>query len=208
MKYEENIKDLGTLLPDFMGFIFYKKSPRFVKESLSVSVLQNLPNSIKKVGVFVNEELETVLEKVSKYQLNLVQLHGNESVEFCAKIQQKYIPIIKAFQVDESFDFNTLSPYKTYVDYFLFDTKSKHYGGSGKKFNWELLQNYDNDIPIFLSGGISIEDISELKKNTILKKLNIAAIDVNSKFETAAAIKDILLISAFKKQLQNELQSR
>jgi len=205
MKYDTNIQELGALLPDYMGFIFYEKSSRFVGNELSEIIINELPTSIKKVGVFVNATLEYVLSNVEKYNLDFVQLHGNESVEYCKNIKQKGIQIIKAFQVSDGFDFSQLEVYKKYISYFLFDTKSESYGGSGKKFNWGILQDYDNEVPIFLSGGISLEDASEIKNNPILKNINIECIDINSRFETAPAKKNIPLISEFKKQLQNEL---
>ena len=205
MKYDNNIQELGALLPDYMGFIFYKKSSRFVGNELSESILNELPTSIKKAGVFVNATLDYVLSNVEKYSLDIVQLHGNEAVAYCETLKQKGIQIIKAFQVSDGFDFNQLENYKKYVSYFLFDTKSESFGGSGKKFNWEILQHYDNEVPIFLSGGISLEDASEIKNNSILKNITIECIDINSRFETAPAKKNIPLISEFKKQLQNEL---
>ncbi|PHS61380.1 MAG: phosphoribosylanthranilate isomerase [Flavobacterium sp.] len=204
MKHKDNIQQLGALLPDYMGFIFYKKSSRFVGNSLSEFVLKELPKSIKKVGIFVNETLEYVQNNVEKYHLDFAQLHGNESVDYCRDLKQKGIKVIKAFQMDTDFDFKEISSYKEVVNYFLFDTKSSGYGGSGEKFNWELLQQYDNEIPIFLSGGISLEDASVIKNNPILKNINIECIDINSRFETAPAMKNISLISEFKKQLQNE----
>jgi len=205
MKYDDNIQELGALLPDFMGFIFYEKSSRFVGNELPENILNELPASIKKVGVFVNATLEYVLFNVKKFHLDFVQLHGNETVEYCETLKQKGVKIIKAFQVSDEFDFSQLEVYKKYVSYFLFDTKSESYGGSGKKFNWEILNNYSLETPFLLSGGISLKDVSEIKSNSILKQLNIAAIDINSQFETAPAKKNISLISEFKKQLQNEL---
>ncbi|MFK5981850.1 MAG: phosphoribosylanthranilate isomerase [Flavobacteriaceae bacterium] len=205
MKYDKNIQELGALLPDYMGFIFYEKSSRFIRNELSESTLNELPTSIKKVGVFVNATLEYVLSNVEKYNLDFAQLHGNETVEYCEYLKQKGIQIIKGFQISDEFDFNQLEVYKKYVSYFLFDTKSESYGGSGKKFNWKILQDYDNEVPIFLSGGISFEDASEIKNNPILKNIKIECIDINSRFETAPAKKNIPLISEFKKQLQNEL---
>ena len=205
MKYKDNIQQLGSLLPDYMGFIFYNKSSRFVAEKLPLQTLNQLPKSIKKVGVFVNDTQENILFQVKKYSLEFIQLHGDESVEFCSSLKQKGVSIIKAFQISENFDFNTISAYENCVDFFLFDTKTEKYGGSGKKFNWEILQQYNNNIPFFLSGGISIKDVSEIKNNPILQKLKIESIDINSRFETAPAKKNIPLISEFTKQIRNEL---
>lgn len=205
MKYDDNIQELGALLPDYMGFIFYEKSKRFVGETLNNEVLQQLPKSIKKVGVFVNASEEKIINTIKIYSLGFAQLHGNESIAYCSDLKQKGIKIIKAFHMDSDFDFQKLESYKKVVDYFLFDTKTENYGGSGKKFNWEILQQYDNEIPFFLSGGISAEDVSEIRNNSILKNLKIESLDINSRFETAPAIKNVPLISEFIKQLKNEL---
>lgn len=205
MKYDENIQELGVLLPDYMGFIFFEKSSRFVGETLNRDALQQLPKSIKKVGVFVNASEEYIAHQIDKYSLDLIQLHGNETVDFCETLKKKNIAIIKAFQIDSTFDFQKLNPYKKLVNYFLFDTKTDGFGGSGKKFNWKILQQYDNEISFFLSGGISAEDVLEIKNNPILKNLKIESLDINSRFETAPAMKNVPLISEFIKQLKNEL---
>lgn len=197
MKYPDNIRKLSELKPDFIGFIFYDKSKRFIGDGLDVSKL-NIDKLIEKVGVFVNASIDYILEKLKKYSLDLVQLHGNESPEFCKELQQQSIKISKAFQVDENFDFSELASYYDVCDYFLFDTKTKLYGGSGKKFNWQVLEKYDNKKPFFLSGGIALDDIAEIKK---LKNLNIYAIDINSKFEIEPGLKDIEKIKQFKEGL-------
>jgi phosphoribosylanthranilate isomerase len=197
MKYPDNIRKLSELKPDFIGFIFYDQSKRFIGDGLNISKL-NVDESIEKVGVFVNASIKYILEKLKKYSLDLVQLHGNESPEFCKELQQQSIKISKAFQVDENFDFSELASYYDVCDYFLFDTKTKLYGGSGKKFNWQVLEKYDNKKPFFLSGGIALDDIAEIKK---LKNLNIYAIDINSKFEIEPGLKDIEKIKQFKEGL-------
>jgi phosphoribosylanthranilate isomerase len=184
-----NIRDVCQLLPDYIGFIFYNKSERFVGDQLNRQQLKNFPTSIKKVGVFVDPTIEYILEQVEKYDLNFVQLHGDETPEFCRKLKLSGIEIIKVFRVDDDFDFNYLEKYKPYSNYFLFDTKSRKYGGSGETFNWNILKNYDNKVPFFLSGGIGLDNIKEVKK--LNNVLNIYAIDVNSKFEITPALKDI-----------------
>ena len=138
----------------------------------------------------------------SIYKLDYIQLHGDESPIYCKELKEKKHKIIKAFQIDNAFDFSLLNKYKENVDYFLFDTKSKGYGGSGKKFNWNILSDYDNKTPFFLSGGINEEDISEIKK---IKTLNIEAIDINSCFEISPALKNIPKVSKFIKRVENEL---
>lgn len=198
MKHLKNIEALVKSKPDFIGFIFYEKSKRFVGDELDISKL-NTPKSIRKVGVFVNSSIEYILENFKKNKLDLVQLHGNESPEFCNKLYKKDIKISKAFQIDEDFDFSALEAYHGVCDYFLFDTKTKLYGGSGKKFNWQVLERYDNKKPFFLSGGIDLEDTGAIKS---LKKLNIYAIDINSKFEIGPGLKDIEKIKQFKEALK------
>lgn len=187
MKNAENIKDLAALKPDFMGFIFYDKSPRFVADELDVDLLNSLPKEIKKVGVFVNASMENILLTVRKYNLNYVQLHGNEMPEFCKSLRLKGINIIKAFRIDNSFIFSMLNNYKPHVDFFLFDTKGEQMGGNGVPFDWQLLKKYDGDKPYFLAGGIDLENVAAVE-NLIPKPYSI---DVNSKFEIEPAFKDI-----------------
>ena len=193
MKYPDNIRQLIELKPDFIGFIFYNKSKRYVNNELEIKRLGIL-KSVKKVGVFVNSTIEEVQEKEKSFKLDFVQLHGDESPEFCLGLKKSGIKITKAFQVDEAFDFSLLKQYETVCDYYLFDTKTKLYGGSGEKFNWKILEKYDNQKPFFLSGGIDIDDVDEIKK---LKNLNIYAIDINSKFEINPGYKDIQKIKKF-----------
>ncbi len=197
MKYSNNIQAIAALAPDYMGFIFYPKTKRYVGE-LDELLLKDLGKT-KKVGVFVNASLEEIVEKVKRYGFDYVQLHGNEQAEFCKAVKEKGIAVIKAFQVDDAFDFEQLNAYKPYCEFFLFDTKSEGYGGAGKSFNWELLKKYDNEIPFFLSGGIGLENVEEIKK---LAGLNIHAIDINSRFETEPALKDEEKIKEFIKLIQ------
>lgn len=199
MKYPENIRETGELLPDYMGFIFYDKSPRFFDGEIP-----QLPSSIKKVGVFVNASQVEIITKTLQYQFDLVQLHGDETPDFCTELKtelvlqtKETVKLIKAFPVDDYFDFNTLKPYETACDYFLFDTKGENPGGNGTSFNWQVLKDYPLTRPFFLSGGIGLDKIEVLKQLA----LPIYAIDVNSKFETKPGNKNIQLL----KQLQHEL---
>ena len=137
MKYPKNISELYQLPIDMMGMIFYEKSPRYVSQ-LS---LPDQPSSIERVGVFVNAEIEYILEKVLQYGLNLVQLHGNESPEFCAELNKR-LPVIKTFSIDNEEDMAQVVAYRGMVEYFLFDTKTPQYGGSGQKFDWSILNAY------------------------------------------------------------------
>lgn len=188
MRESTNISELLKLSPDFMGFIFFAKSKRDVADSLDVELLASFPDSTQKVGVFVNAELDFVKGKVEQFGLNLVQLHGDESPEYCFDLKSKGIKTMKVFSVGESFDFNQLEAYKPYVDFFLFDTKGEERGGNGVQFDWSILKGYDQEIPFFLSGGIDLENLEQLSE---LKGMNLHAIDVNSKFEIEPGLKDV-----------------
>ena len=188
MKFAENISQVGALQPDFMGFIFYSKSKRFVGDDFSSSSIQHVPKSIQKVGVFVNESPESIVEKVKKFDLDIVQLHGNESVADCRFLKEKNITIMKAFSIDENFDFDILKAYEPVCDYFLFDTKTPTYGGSGKTFDWKLLDNYKLEKPFFLSGGLNLESIEKVKK---LNYPMLVGLDFNSQLEDEDFKKDI-----------------
>ena len=198
MKYPDNILEVGSLLPDYMGFIFWEKSARYFD-----GTLPTLPQSIKKTGVFVNANVEEIIEKVTKYDLQAVQLHGHESIAFCQELKNKLaksIEIIKVFSVDSEFDFNQLEPYETVCDYFLFDTKGKLPGGNGTTFDWKVLEQYPSQKPFFLSGGIGLDEI-DLVKQILKTDLPIYAIDVNSKFEIEAGLKDKEKLDRFKQKI-------
>lgn len=197
MKYSDNIKEVAALGPDLMGFIFYPKSKRFVGNDFDAKNLIGLPSEIKTVGVFVDANKADVLRLSIRYQFDYVQLHGNELPEDCEGLSSS-LKIIKAFGLNEEFDFSVLEKYKPFCEYFLFDTKTSDYGGSGKQFDWEILKKYKGETPFFLSGGISLEDIDKVKK---MKLKNLVGIDVNSKFEISPGLKDIKLL----KNLKNEI---
>lgn len=197
MKYPENILEVGALLPDYMGFIFWEKSARYFNGEIP-----ELIGTIKKVGVFVNQSQEEILEKVTKYNLQAVQLHGNESVEFLSELRtklKKNIEIIKVFSADNDFDFEIIKPFESVCDYFMFDTKGRLPGGNGTTFEWTILKKYNSDKPFFLSGGIGI---SELKAIEEISKTNlpIYAVDINSKFEIEPGLKNKNLFSNFKRK--------
>lgn len=198
MKYPDNITEVGSLLPDYMGFIFWEKSARYFD-----GIIPDLPKSIKKVGVFVNQSQEEILSKISKYDLQAIQLHGHESVEFCQELKSKIdtkIELIKVFSADENFDFEVLKPYESVCDYFLFDTKGKLPGGNGTTFDWKILNKYNSIKPFFLSGGIGLEEVETIKEISITN-LPIYAIDVNSKFEIEPGLKDKNILYSFKQNL-------
>ncbi|MBP6386042.1 MAG: phosphoribosylanthranilate isomerase [Pseudarcicella sp.] len=201
MRNPENIKDLIKVSPDYVGFIFYDRSPRHVGDDFDENIFNDFPSNIKKVGVFVNAPLALIVEKVKKYKLDLVQLHGEELPDFCKNLQSKGVNVIKAFSVDNNFIFSQLNNYKQYCDYFLFDAKGEQKGGNGILFDWKILQKYDNDKPLFLAGGISLDTIKEALE---IKNVKIHAIDINSKFELSPGMKDIEAISSLKKLMSNE----
>ncbi|MBF2707838.1 phosphoribosylanthranilate isomerase [Flavobacterium soyangense] len=199
MKYPDNMLEVGSLLPDYMGFIFWGKSARHFD-----GIIPTLPKSVQKVGVFVNESSGEILKKIKKYDLQAVQLHGNESAEFCADLKNKIgnnIQIIKVFSVNDDFDFEVLKPFESLCNYFLFDTKGKLPGGNGTTFDWKVLENYPSTKPFFLSGGIGIEEFEDVKQ--ILKtNLPIYAIDLNSKFEIEPGLKNINLVRTIRELSQ------
>ncbi|GAA4463657.1 phosphoribosylanthranilate isomerase [Nibrella saemangeumensis] len=199
MRDAENLKQVAALGPDFIGFIFYDKSPRYVGEDLDVDAVKALPRSIKKVGVFVNASPDYILRTVKKYDLQYVQLHGTETPDFCRNLRNKGISIIKAFTVDSSFNFSMLNNYKLFCDFFLFDAKGDQPGGNGVRFDWKLLNRYDNEKPFFLSGGIGPDNLDALEQ---LKHLKLYGIDVNSQVELVAGYKDVDKVSALIKRVK------
>ena len=203
MKFPENIQEIALLEPDFLGFIFYENSVRNYTENTIVSI----PNSINKVGVFVNERPEKIIKTIQKYDLNIIQLHGKETESYCLELinqlnhNQLNTKIIKSFSVDDYFVFQTLNDYQM-VDYFLFDTKGKLPGGNGTKFNWKVLDKYHLEKPYFLSGGIGLDDVKSIKEfiKTPASKYCFA-LDVNSQFEVEAGLKNKVQLQQFKTQL-------
>ncbi len=198
---KHNLAEVAELRPDYLGFIFYDKSPRnYTREDIVTN------KDIKRVGVFVDASEEFVLQKIHKYDLDVIQLHGNESSEYCVSLkksipQHSTIEIWKVFSIKDSFDFTLLEPYEDIVDTFLFDTKGKEKGGNGYTFDWSVLKDYPSKKPFVLSGGIGLEEIDKVRA-LLQTDLPICAIDVNSRFETKPGLKDI---SALKK-LNYELQ--
>jgi len=199
MKYADNISQVAALPVDFMGFIFYPKSARYVGD-MDPELLAELRNT-KKVGVFVNEQPEQIVDLIEKYQLDLIQLHGDESAEFCASFAAHSVQVIKAFGIDAEFDWSQLVEYEAGVDYFLFDTKSKNYGGTGQVFDWDLLAAYPLEKPYFLSGGLDPQNIPIALQQADNRCM---ALDLNSKFESAPALKNIELLEKTLKISRNE----
>jgi phosphoribosylanthranilate isomerase len=194
-----NIEEVLLLEPDFMGFIFYPKSPRYVVEHLKPEMLLNFPTRTKKVGVFVNQDRTYVGHIAKEYTLDYLQLHGSETPQECEILNKEGFKIIKAFSIGQSFDFESIREYLPVVDYFLFDTKAEGaYGGHGKAFDWEILLNYPFKKPFLLAGGLDLNNIHNLDK---LKALPLLGIDVNSKFELDKAMKDVPKLKKLKKHL-------
>ncbi len=199
MRLAANIAAVAELQPDYLGFIFYEKSPRLISD-VSAELIKYIPSEIKTVGVFVNEDIEKVKDKVIALKLKAVQLHGSESPEYCAALKSDFptLEVIKAFGIDEDFDFSALESYLEVADYFLFDTKTKAHGGSGKTFNWSVLDRYTYSKPYFLSGGIDLEHTTAIKN---INDERLYALDINSRFETEPGLKDAAKIKEFIKEM-------
>jgi phosphoribosylanthranilate isomerase len=202
LKHPGNVNQLfKEVNPDYAGFIFYAASPRYAANLFCEMSGIDWDNDICKTGVFVNSSEGCIMNVSYKLGIEMVQLHGDETVRFCAGIQEKGLSVIKSFSVDNDFDFSKLKPYCKVVDYFLFDTKAELRGGNGKKFNWLKLQEYPFEKPYFLSGGISPGDA---KKIIDLNDKRMVAVDINSRFEIEPGKKDVKLIQKFYKQLNHD----
>lgn len=200
MKFPENTIEIAALQPDYLGFIFYDLSPRNITEKLP-----EINASIKKVGVFVNANFEEILQKANEYQLDFIQLHGEETAEFCEKIEANSLKVIKSFNIHNQFNFNILNDYINSCSYFLFDTKGKNYGGNGIPFDWQLLKNYTLEKMYFLSGGIGLEnllEVTEFLKTKHAKKC--IAIDCNSKLEISPGLKSKNKVKTFITTIKNQ----
>ena len=206
MKYQDNMTQVAELQPDYLGFIFYDGSSRFFDGQMP-----QLSKKISKVGVFVNASLQNIIEKIRKYDLQAVQLHGEESPVFCEKLKKQchadqskeVVKIIKVFSIKEEFNFDILRPYEAVCDYFLFDTKGKLPGGNGYTFNWKVLRDYPSTTPYFLSGGIGLNEMADVKSFLQKKESKYChAIDINSRFEIEPGMKNIEELKEFKRQLR------
>ena len=202
MREPENLRQIAALEPDFVGLIFYQKSPRFVSPENAARLLN--PATLRRIGVFVNESAKTILETALRAKLFAIQLHGDESPEFCREVKERNgeIKIIKAFAIDENFDSTVLQQYETICDYFLFDTKTVGRGGSGREFDWQILRRFEIKKPFFLSGGIGAENISEAI--AACDGLPLFAVDVNSRAEIAAGVKSAKIVREIIEKLTAE----
>lgn len=189
MRDAENIREVEALGVDWMGFVFHRTSPRFVGE-----LPDYLPQRAKRVGVFVDEREEQIMETVQLFHLDMVQLHGHETPDFCNRIRSKGLKVIKAISMQNTFPSEEVSFYERACDYFLFDTKTPLPGGSGQKFDWSSLSAYRGTTPFLLSGGISPDDADRVEAFVHERCIGI---DLNSRFETSPAYKDIHLLQSF-----------
>lgn len=199
MKFLENIREITALKPDYLGFIFYEQSPRFVGEDFEILALEDSQNPIEKTAVFVNESNEVMEAKLMQYGIKTVQLHGGESTQQCRTLKQKGYTVIKAFSIGADFDFSTLKDYEKVVDYFLFDTQSIGYGGSGISFNWDLLQQYQLSTAFFLSGGLGLHNVQQF---LAVKHLMLYGYDFNSSLESEPGLKDRELVQLIIKRIK------
>lgn len=195
MREPDNIESLSRLKPNYMGFIFWAPSSRYVHD-----ITPELDKQIKKTGVFVDASIDYIQSCISTHQLQAVQLHGEETPNYCQLIQSFGVEVIKAFSVKDTFDFAFLDNYENSCEFFLFDTKGALPGGNGYTFDWSILSNYSSTKPFFLSGGIGLENTQEIK-DLLNTDLPLYAIDVNSKFESAPGIKKIEDLTQFKNEL-------
>ena len=188
LKYAENLMEVSKLKIDMVGYNFYPSSARYVE-----NLLPEIDKNIKRCGVFVNAATSFIQEKVEQYQLDFIQLHGDESLDFCKEIASTIKPVIKVFRVDQDFDYSQIADY-SFCKYLLFDTATKDYGGSGHKFDWSDLLMQDIKNPFLLAGGISLEDAENLKS---LNHPSLVGVDINSKFESSPGLKDVKKIADF-----------
>jgi phosphoribosylanthranilate isomerase len=194
MREKDNILQLVQLPVDYIGFIFHPQSPRYVGENIHKSIIDLIPDTIKKVGVFVNRPVKEVLRIAKENQLQCIQLHGNEIPDYCNAIKEEGFTVIKAFKaVPELLTCETAN-YRFAADYFLFDSPTPNFGGSGQKFDWQILMQQKLYLPFFLSGGISLDDIEDIKN---LEIPGLFALDINSRFEITPGLKDVEKIKNF-----------
>jgi phosphoribosylanthranilate isomerase len=201
MRNKENNAQLIELPIDYIGFIFYDKSPRFVGTQIDPAIIELIPPQIQKVGVFVNSPLNETISIAENNQIDFLQLHGSETPEYCNKLQDRGFSIIKSFKAENEGLQKKLEEYRFSCNYYLFDTPTKNFGGSGEKFDWTILKSMKIYLPFFQSRGNSLEDAKSLQN---IKLQGHHAIDLNSRFETSPGIKNIELIRNFIEHFKND----
>lgn len=199
MREVGNSLAVADLHPDFLGFIFYPKSARYMRETLDPAQVRSLPASIAKVGVFVDADLAVVQATAAAYALDYVQLHGHETPAYCQQARGAGLHVIKAFAVGETFDFASLAAYEASCDFFLFDTKGALPGGNGTAFDWQILAGYTGATPFFLSGGLGPANLTALLD---FHHPQLAGFDFNSHLETAPGVKDVAATEQLVQRLQ------
>jgi len=199
IKTKENIELISKLEVDMVGLNFYPPSVRYIEPEFPAVHFDILPDEIKRIGVFVNETKKNINLIAEKFKLDYIQLHGDEDVDFCRSLAKNH-KIIKVFRIDDNTDFNKISEF-SFADYFLFDTATKHFGGSGKKFDWSRIDLYNGNTPFLLSGGIGPLDDELVKSYTHKQYIGI---DINSKFESTPAVKDSEKLTPFIKAIRTK----
>ncbi|HKJ40864.1 MAG TPA: phosphoribosylanthranilate isomerase [Sunxiuqinia sp.] len=199
MRDPANIQGVLQSRPDYIGYIFHPKSKRYVGEKPNPEIFKQVPETTKKVAVFVNEKPGKVIALCQQFGIEVVQLHGQESPDYCQTVRNTGLVVFKAFAIEEQFDFSILKKYEGTVDYFLFDTKGKLPGGTGLKFNWEILKQYEVKVPFFLSGGIGPDDVEAV---LAFDHDQLYALDINSGFEIEPALKNIERVQEFISQIR------
>jgi len=199
IKSEDNLAALSSLPVDMVGLNFYKPSPRYVGPEVVPQWYDVLPDEVSRVGVFVNESMDDIMDIADEYRLDYVQLHGDEDVSFCNEAAAQ-LPIIKVVRVGSHIDWSQIERYAEVAEYILFDTDSKAYGGSGHKFDWSLLADYPLSTPYLIGGGVGPEDTNLLQSHSHTKFIGV---DINSRFEIEPAVKNIELIKKFAYDLKS-----
>lgn len=187
MKEPENIRDAAALCPMLMGFIFHDESPRDAT-GLDPEVVKALPEYVRPVAVTVDKDYAAVTELCHKYGFGIVQLHGSEPPKLCRRYKDAGLIVLKAIGIDADTDWEELRAYEGNVDMFLLDTRTPTHGGSGRKFDWSILDSYTLDTPYLLSGGIGADDADRV---IAAMRPGMAGVDINSRFETAPGHKDL-----------------
>jgi len=193
IKTEDNLSALSNIPIDMIGLNFYPSSARYVGPEVVPLRYDILPDELSRVGVFVNESLDEIMDIADEYRLDYLQLHGDEQLDFCVEASTQ-LPVIKVVRVGKSIDWHQLKGYEGVAEYILFDTNSKAYGGSGHKFDWSLLADYPLEIPYMIGGGVGPTDVQLIKAH---KHHQFVGVDINSKFESAPAVKNTELVTQF-----------